>query len=258
MPKLPFPFLIRHKTNFHINHDGNPRAPWIVSTPNFPALFLFAFALGVGVGTAPAAQAYIKVTSFTYDGKSYAAYTNSSDPLEKITWTEARNLALSIGGDLVSLETEAENNAVFANIGYASFPSLWTLLPYPNSNSDYVGPYIGLYQPVGSNVTTGWEWVNNTSLSYTTGWANGEPNNGDNVENVALYFNKSSQWADVYDCATTSNPCSSNNLPFANRGLTKSFIVEFTNVPAPAPILGGMAAMGWARRLRRRTRQYSL
>jgi hypothetical protein len=254
MPRLYSLLLFRNKTNFHHTRSVYKRSPWITFSSGLSSSSLLALAITLGMGMAPAAQAYTQVTSFTYDGKSYAAYTSPTE----ITWTEARNYALSINADLVSLNTEAENSAVFAQIGYSIFPDLWKLLPFPNSNSDYVGPYIGLYQPVGSDLTTGWQWVDNTSLSYTTGWAGGEPNNGDNVENVALYFNKSSQWADVYDCATKSDPCSSNNSPVVNRFLSKSLIVEFNKVPGPAPVLGGMAAMGWARRLRRRTRQYTL
>jgi len=254
MPKLSSLFLCPRKSNFHLIRRVNTNAPSIVFKPESVHSSLIALAITLGMGMGPAAQAYTQVTSFTYDGKSYAAY---SSPTE-ITWTEARNYALSINSDLVSLDTEAENSAVFAQIGYSSFPDLWKLLPFPNSNSDYVGPYIGLYQPVGSDVTTGWQWVDNTSLSYTTGWANGEPNNANNVENVALYFNKSSRWADIYDCATDSIPCSSNNSTDINRFLSKSLIVEFKRVPGPAPVLGGIAAMGWARRLRRRARKYTL
>ena len=254
MRHLLSPFLFRSKSNFHLTRSVDTSASWITLRPQLSRSSLIALAITLGMGMTPAAQAYTQVTAFTYEGKSYAAFTSPTP----ITWTEARNYALSINGDLVSLDTEAENSAVFAQIGYSSFPDLWKLLPFPNSNSDYVGPYIGLYQPVGSDGTTGWQWVDNTSLSYTTGWAGGEPNNADNLENVALYFNKSSRWADVYDCATDSDPCSSNNSTDVNRFLSKSLIVEFKSVPGPAPVLGGMAAMGWARRLRRRTRQYTL
>lgn len=220
-------------------------APWFSLKKKLSATYL-ALAIPLGLSLTPAAQAYTAVNSFNYGSHFYTAYSNSSD----ITWSEARNYALSVGGDLVSLNTLAENTAVSAQIGYLNFPSLWKLLPFPNSNSDYVGPYIGLFQPNGSDGTTGWQWVDNTTLDYTS-WSGGEPNNDGNLENVALYFNKTSLWADVYDCATISSPCSSSG-PTVNRFLAQSFVAEFIPVPAPAPIIGAMAALGWARRLRRR------
>jgi Lectin C-type domain len=252
MRNLLSPFLFRSKSIFHLTNSVDTSASWITLRPELSRSSLIALAITLGVGMTPAAQAYTQVTAFTYDGKSYAAYTNST----QITWTEARNYAFSVGGDLVSLNTPAENTAVFAEIQYSIWPSLWTSV----AGSQFVGPYIGLYQPNPVEVQTGWKWVDGTSLtSNDASWYPSQPDNGYGVENVAVYFNQVSQWADIYDCATTSVPCSANNQP-ANNYLSKSFIVEFNpvKVPGPAPVLGGMAAMGWARRLRRRNRQYTL
>jgi len=201
------------------------------------------------MGMGPAAQAYTQVTSFTYDGTSYAAY---SSPTE-ITWTEARNYALSVNGDLASLDTALENAAVFSEIEYTRFPSLWTA-------GTFYGPYIGLAQQPGSfEPTAGWKWVDNTQLSYDD-WYTNQPDNGFGLDNVAFYYRNVAKWADVYDCSTLSSPCSSNNSTTVNPYLAQSFIVEFNivKVPGPAPVLGGIAAMGWARRLRRRARKYTL
>ena len=220
--------------------------------PTVPSI---ALGIALGLSTAPAANAYSEVVSFTYDGHSYKAYDNTSP----ITWTEARTYALSLGGDLVSLDTASENTAVYSFIQYASTPGLW--------DGD-IGPYIGLLQPPGSpEPSGGWKWVDNTLLNYSgwyvvPGFPNfTEPNNGNGAdENVGIYFKRSDNWADVYDCDTIAIPCSSGTgLTQPNASRSKSFIVEFnTNVPAPAPILGGMAALGWSRRLRRRIKLVSL
>jgi len=215
-----------------------------------PTVLSIALGIALVLPTTPAAQAYSEVVSFTYDGRTYKAYNNISP----ITWSEARAYALSQGGDLVSLNTAAENTAIFAQIGYSSFPSLWNSVP----GSQFVGPYIGLFQPDAPLVDSGWQWVDG-SLLTSASWYSGQPDNGYGVENVALYFNQVSQWADVYDCSTTSVPCSANNQP-ANAYRSQSFVVEFNPVavPAPVPMFGAMAALGWSRRLRRRNRHISL
>jgi len=226
---------------------GIASLPWLkgLAKPTAPAM---ALGIALSLSSASAARAYTNIVSFTYDGNSYAAYNNSSP----ITWSEARAYALSVGGDLVSLDTPAENGAVFAQIQYTIFPNLWTSVP----GSLSIGPYIGLFQPNASDVQTGWQWVDG-SLLTSASWYSGQPDNGYGVENIAAYFNQVGQWADIYDCPTTSIPCSANNTP-PNDYLSKSFVVEFNPVPSPAPIFGGMAALGWTRRLRRRFNQVNL
>ena len=212
--------------------------------------FSIAISAVLAAAVAPAAQAYTEVTSFTYDGHSYKAFTNST----QITWTEARNFALSTGGDLVSLNTSAENNFVFSQIGTSASvngPALWYQL-----GGDYFGPYIGLFQQPGSpEPGQGWQWVDGNSLSYTS-WYSGQPDNATN-DDVVFYFNNLNQWGDTLNCSTLSYPCSSNNNPSPNNILAKSLIVEYNSIaaPAPVPVLGIFAAFQWGRRLRRRTKK---
>jgi len=241
----PFRSIAKKSFLFVFSGIANIPCPKGLTKPSAPAL---ALGIALSLATAPAVQAYTPVVSFTIDGKSYAAYNNTSP----ITWSEARTYALSVGGDLVSLDTAAENLAVFAQIGYTSFPSLWNSVP----GSQFVGPYIGLFQPNAADAQSGWQWVDG-SLLTSASWYPTQPDNGYGVENVAVYFNQVSQWADIYDCPTTSRPCVDNNTP-PNDYLSKSFIVEFNPVPSPAPIFGGMAAFGWSRRLRRRINQVNL
>ena len=73
------------------------------------------------------------------------------------TWTSARTAALAMGGDLVSLGTQAESDWVYAQI--ASQPTLW---------NNRIGPRIGLVQdPTGAEPVGGWGWSDGTPLKYT-------------------------------------------------------------------------------------------
>jgi hypothetical protein len=58
--------------------------------------------------------------SFNFGGSSYRTYYVD----QAISWTEARNKALSLGGgfDLASINSQAENDLIFAN---TNNPSLW-------------------------------------------------------------------------------------------------------------------------------------
>lgn len=73
------------------------------------------------------------------------------------TWTGAHTAALAMGGDLVSLGTQAESDWVYAQI--ASQPTLW---------NNRIGPRIGLVQdPTGTEPVGGWGWSDGTPLKYT-------------------------------------------------------------------------------------------
>ena len=84
-----------------------------------------------------------------------------------ITWTQSRTAALAMGGDLVSLTTEAESDWVYSRI--ASNLSLWNWRQ---------GPWIGLFQdrtaPDYSEPAGGWRWVDGAPLGYTR-WLSGAP-----------------------------------------------------------------------------------
>ena len=80
---------------------------------------------------------YTLANSFSFGGSSYRTYSVD----EGISWTQARTFAQGLGGgyDLVSINSAAENTAVFDQI---TDPSLWAI--------SGAGPYIGLFQPSGS------------------------------------------------------------------------------------------------------------
>ena len=108
------------------------------------------------------------LTGFTsqnnYNGHSYYRSTGS------MTWTDARQACINMGGHLVTVTTAAENNFIF-NL----WPSGW----------------IGLTDEVSEGT---WRWV--TGEPYTWGnWNWGEPNNAGNEDYVQFVGN--GQWNDL-------------------------------------------------------------
>lgn len=97
------------------------------------------------------------MTGFTsqnnYNGHSYYRSTGS------MTWTDARQACINMGGHLVTPTTAAENTFIF---------NLW-----PNG-------WIGLTD----EVTEGqWKWVTGETYSWSY-WNSGEPNNAGNEDYI--------------------------------------------------------------------------
>jgi hypothetical protein len=212
-------------------------------------------AMAVGALAAGQSQALtISIyNSFNFGGSGYRTYL--ADQL--IPWTTAYNYATGLGGtwNLVSINNEAENAAIFNQIDTAS---LW---------SGIVGPYIGLFQPNGNTEPAGgWRWVDGTLASYTN-WHPVEPNNGAICSNVTgvnncdsvggfIYRSLGGIW---YDASIGPTTFTVNGFPVSNPGnlreanLSYSFVVEGPpEVPGPLPILGALAAFGTSRKLRKR------
>lgn len=108
------------------------------------------------------------MTGFTnqqnYNGHSYYRSTGS------MTWTDARQACLNMGGHLVTSTSLAENNFLF---------SLW-----PNG-------WIGLTDEQTEGV---WKWVTGESYSWSY-WNNGEPNNAGNEDYIQ--FVGGGRWNDL-------------------------------------------------------------
>jgi hypothetical protein len=178
--------------------------------------------------------------SFSFGGSSYRTYYAD----QAISWTEARNHALSLGGgfDLVSINSQAENDLIFANINN---PSLW------NGGTAYGrgGPWIGLFQPAGSpQPAGGWQWVDGTSAlspNYNN-WSPGQPDNrsvsGIQVEGYGQFIGDGG-WNDLENIITE---------PSLTQYQPVGIVVEAPAVPGPLPIFGAAAAFGFSRNLRRR------
>jgi hypothetical protein len=137
------------------------------------------------------------------------------------TWQEARDIALAMGGDLASVNSEQENVFIFDVI--KDNTALWF-----HFQGVTVGPYIGGYQDVDapdySEPTGGWYWTDGSSFidSYTA-WNGGEPGNScggmpENFVNFMGYgnMNPSMLWNDIGD------EC---------HGGLAGFVVEWPNAP---------------------------
>lgn len=109
-------------------------------------------------------------------------YTIVSD---NTSWTDAENKAVSLGGHLVTIRSQAENEWVF---NYA----------LSVTSSAVYGAWIGLYQLPGSTEPTGgWVWSSNEPVVYTH-WPAGEPNNYQGLdENWAKMYIRQHDWDEV-------------------------------------------------------------
>lgn len=99
-----------------------------------------------------------------FNGHSYYRSTGS------MTWTDARQACLNMGGHLVTSTTLAENNFLFG---------LW-----PNG-------WIGLTDEETEGV---WKWVTNEPFSWSN-WNGGEPNNAGNEDYIQ--FVGGGKWNDL-------------------------------------------------------------
>lgn len=118
-----------------------------------------------------------------YNGHSYYRSTGS------MTWTDARQSCLNMGGHLVTSTSLAENNFLF---------NLW-----PNG-------WIGLTDEV---VEGQWRWVTGEPFSWSN-WNGGEPNNSNNEDYIQ--FVGGGKWNDLPNVS----------LPYV---LEFEYIVTFTN-----------------------------
>ena len=118
-----------------------------------------------------------------YNGHSYYRSTGS------MTWTDARQACLNMGGHLVTVTSAAENNFIF-NL----WPSGW----------------IGLTDEV---VEGQWRWVTGEPFSWSN-WNAGEPNNAGNEDYIQ--FVGGGKWNDLPNVS----------LPYV---LEFDYIVTFTN-----------------------------
>ena len=115
---------------------------------------------------------------FTYKGMfngSHYYYSNMS-----LTWFEADSLCNANGGDLVTIETQAENDFI-QNI--------------TSSNTVYIGLYQDTLSPVYAEPDSGWVWVTGDTLGYSN-WKSNEPNNTNGDEHIAEFYGSTGQWND--------------------------------------------------------------
>ncbi len=105
--------------------------------------------------------------------------------LESSTWEEAESSAMELGGNLVTINDEAENAWVYEKFG----------------NNDQFGLWIGLndQQTEGEFV-----WSSGESVAYTN-WAGAQPDDYNGAEDhVMLFMDANGKWADYSVRSTTA------------------------------------------------------
>jgi MYXO-CTERM domain-containing protein len=152
-----------------------------------------------------------------------------------LSWTDARSQAQSLGGDLVSLTSSAENDFVYNQI--TSDASLW----HATTSGNYCyawGPWIGL-----SAVNGAWTWSDGSAFSYAA-WGPGEPYEG--TSGYVQYYRYYQNWGPPIP-----------DSRWDNAGIERGMfaVVEWTSNPVPAPAaaapllaLAGLTVRGRRRR----------
>ena len=122
-------------------------------------------AIGIIIGLLPvtASAANIPPDAVTYNGRSYAVYSNV-----EANWNDAETFCKSLGGHLAVIRTQEENDFLHAFIKSKGFDSA----------------YFGLYRSGNS-----WAWVTGEPLTITN-WATSEPNNENGSEDHGMFYYK--------------------------------------------------------------------
>jgi hypothetical protein len=144
------------------------------------------------------------------------------EPIEAqlgISWTQARDAAISSGGYLVTLTSQAENDFVFNLIDDDKY---W----YENvTYSNLRGPWIGGFQPEGSPEPDGdWQWVTGESFVFQN-WNGVQPNNFGAGENFMHFGNQPTRTGEW------------NDLP-ADFGEVQAYVIEYVPEPTTIMLLG--------------------
>ncbi len=132
-----------------------------------------------------------------------------------VTWAQANDVAIALGGHLATLTSAAENAFAYSLVG--GNQAFWAAQA---NNADQLGPWLGGTQAPGSSEPAGgWGWVTGEPFAYSN-WAFGEPNNvNGGTEDRLQFFGSGVPAANTW-----------NDYPaaFTARG----FIVEFPPCPA--------------------------
>ena len=127
------------------------------------------------------------MTTFQYNGHSYLLSSAG-------TWQEAQSNAQSLGGDLVTINDQAEQDWLVSTFGITQ--PLW--IGYTDQETEGV-----------------FKWIDGETSAYTN-WGTGQPDNHNGDEDFALLgFNGSQKW---------------NDLPNSLPGSASSGIVEIASI----------------------------
>jgi Ca2+-binding RTX toxin-like protein len=113
---------------------------------------------------------------FTYNGKFYFLSNAGS-------WTQAQAQAVSLGGNLVTVNDAAENQFLVNTFGGTE------------------GLWIGLTDEVTEGT---FKWANGEAVTYTN-WSPGNPDNGGNQDYAWINFQNPGKWDDAGDTVNNFN-----------------------------------------------------
>jgi len=112
------------------------------------------------------------VQSFTFSNGVIHYYEAVYISSGNLNWFQAAYLAQDAGGYLVSLTNKEENTFVFDLVSDEKY--FWTFLKGTGRMNHYqisIGPFLGGYQPVGSEEPKGgWRWLSGEAWNYSN-WA---------------------------------------------------------------------------------------
>jgi hypothetical protein len=211
----------------------------------FSLLFLLGARLGFAQPKTPPTMAEGRIFIWPAGAGGNGHYYQAMSVPAGITWEDAQNFALTKGGHLVTITSNAENDVVFRLV---DDPQYWGI----SGDGNYAtGPWLGGQQRPGAlEPGGGWEWVNNEGpLSYTH-WLPGQPDNSNSANEDRLAYlsrgvgNRSPTWND--------QPGSAHIKSFvieyeSNRGFVNVGTIDLAPVapnPAGSPAPAAAAASG--------------
>lgn len=128
-----------------------------------------------------------------YNGHTYGVYGGSN----VYTWEEAKNICEKMGGHLVSINSQAEQEFVAQIVDKSSFSKgLYWIGGYRNS--------IDKYQ---------WYWCDGTKFTYEN-WNDGEPNDLGSNEYYVHMYKSSGKWNDTIEYLDGNSFYSTSNCGF--------------------------------------------
>jgi hypothetical protein len=151
----------------------------------FAALFAVASVVAC-LGVAPASA----VVTFGANGHSYEIFDNG----QGLSWWAAESLAVSKGGYLATLTSQAEQDFVWSSFG-SSF------------GGDTVAYLGGAQIPGTADPAANWIWITGEPWTYAN-WAPGQPDNANFFPEDFLQIGRDAdgKWNDIYTVSLALNP----------------------------------------------------